>query len=128
MDDETYLHNYTFKAPGEYNVLLIGTNQEKELKINVSEISLTGSKKEDAKIELKIGSSNVKITKKYKALVTETFNRTLTKTINLNATKETPCCIEITPVIDLVELTIRGLSNEDIVIDTLREGDTILIE
>lgn len=68
------------------------------------------------------------IIKKYKDMITTTFNQSSSKTITLNSTKESNCIIEVTPTIDLVDLTINGVSTSKITITALRKGVKICID
>ena len=65
---------------------------------------------------------------KFKKEIEETLNNILDKTINNPGNKETPCIIEITPNIGLVDLTISGLSNDPIIIKNLKQSKKIIID
>ncbi len=49
------------------------------------------------------------------------------KKINMQGNIKTPCIIDIIPSIDLVDLTIKGLSNDPIVIKNLKQGKKVIL-
>ncbi|MGU8157588.1 phage distal tail protein, partial [Clostridium perfringens] len=55
-------------------------------------------------------------------------NRVNTKTINVLGTYKTEAIVEITPSIDLIDLTINGLANDPIIIRNLKQGKKIIID
>lgn len=57
----------------------------------------------------------------------ETINRVTSKTINVVGNQETPCIIEITPSISLVDLIITGLEDGPITIKNLTAGKKVII-
>ena len=59
--------------------------------------------------------------------VTETINRTLTKNINLKGNIETPAIVEITPSIDLIDLTLRGLDDDPIILKNLKASKKLIV-
>lgn len=61
--------------------------------------------------------------------ITETVNRVTSKTINVIGNTITPAIIEITPAIsDIASLTLTGLSDENIIINNLVMGKTVVID
>ncbi|XZM78708.1 phage distal tail protein [Clostridium perfringens] len=69
---------------------------------------------------------NLKAT--YKFLKENTISFTdYTKDINMQGNVKTPCIIEIIPNIDLVDLTINGLSNDPIIIKNLHANKKIIL-
>ena len=61
-------------------------------------------------------------------LISESINRTFSKTINVPGNYKVPAIIEITPSIGLIDLTISGLSNDPIIIKNLKQGKKIIID
>jgi phage-related protein len=62
-----------------------------------------------------------------KAQVTETMNRVLSKTINVIGNTETPAIVEVTPSIDLIDLTINGLDEEAIILKNLKANKKLIV-
>lgn len=60
--------------------------------------------------------------------VIETMNRVKSKTILSEGNTKIPCIIEITPVIDMIDLTITGLSEDPIIVRNLKGNKTIIID
>ena len=60
--------------------------------------------------------------------VIETIDRLTSKTIHINGNLKTPCIVEITPVIDMIDLTITGLSEEPIIVKNLKGNKKIIID
>lgn len=60
--------------------------------------------------------------------IIESLNRVNTKTINVLGTYKTGVIVEITPSIDLIDLTINGLANDPIIIKNLKQGKKIIID
>ncbi|SQC06698.1 tail component family protein [Clostridium perfringens] len=60
--------------------------------------------------------------------IIESLNRVNTKTINVLGTYKTEAIAEITPSIDLIDLTINGLANDPIIIKNLKQGKKIIID
>ncbi|MBK1809428.1 phage tail family protein [Clostridium sp. YIM B02505] len=63
---------------------------------------------------------------KYKSQVVEAANRLSTKTINAIGNMKTPVIIEITPSIDLIDITISGLG-DNFTIKNLKQGQKIVV-
>ncbi len=59
--------------------------------------------------------------------IIETINRVKSKTINVNGNLKTPCIVEITPIIDMIDLTITGLSEDPLIVRNLKGNKTIII-
>lgn len=57
----------------------------------------------------------------------EMLNRLTSKTINVVGNQETPCIVEITPSISLVDLIITGLADDPIIIKNLTADKKIII-
>lgn len=64
---------------------------------------------------------------RFKAEVTEIMNRITSKTINVAGNLETPVIVEVTPSIDLIDLTINGLDEESIVLKNLKANKKIIV-
>ncbi|MGY5268762.1 phage distal tail protein [Paraclostridium bifermentans] len=60
--------------------------------------------------------------------VIETINRITSKTIDALGNYKVPIIIEITPVIDMIDLKITGLSEDPLVIRNLKGNKTIIID
>ena len=60
--------------------------------------------------------------------VVETINRIKSKTINVNGNTKVPCIVEITPIIDMIDLTITGLSEYPLTVRNLKGNKTIIID
>ena len=56
------------------------------------------------------------------------MNRVKSKTINVNGNTKVPCTGEITPSIDMIDLTITGVSEDPIVVRNLKGNKTIIID
>ena len=63
-----------------------------------------------------------------KDYVAETVNRVLTKTISNLGVTDSPAIVEITPSIALVDLTIRGLDEDPIIIKNLEANKKIILD
>lgn len=59
--------------------------------------------------------------------VVETANRVSTKSINVTGNLETPAIVEITPSIDIIDITIQGLDINPIVVKNLKQGKKVII-
>ncbi len=59
--------------------------------------------------------------------VVETINRIKSKTINVNGNSKIPCIVEITSIIDMIDVTITGLSEDPIIIKNLKGNKKIII-
>lgn len=62
----------------------------------------------------------------YRSEITEAANRLSSKTINVSGNQETPAIVEITPSINLVDLTITGFG-ESFTIKNLTAGQKVVI-
>ncbi|EHR1328796.1 TPA: phage tail family protein [Clostridium perfringens] len=69
---------------------------------------------------------NFKSTFKLSDEITINMNRETSKNINVEGNIKTPCIIEITPLLDTIDITISGL-NDDIVIKNLKVNKKIII-
>ncbi|MPQ45079.1 phage distal tail protein [Clostridium tarantellae] len=59
--------------------------------------------------------------------IEETLNRTTMKTINIKGNLETPCIVEITPIVDIIDIKIEGLSEDPIIIKNLEKNKTLIL-
>lgn len=59
--------------------------------------------------------------------VTETMNRITNKTINVAGNLETPAIVEITPSIELIDLTLTGLDDSPIILKNLKANKKIIV-
>lgn len=64
----------------------------------------------------------------YKDEVIETMNRITNKTINVSGNLETPAIIEITPSIELIDLTLTGLDDSSIILKNLKANKKIIVD
>lgn len=86
----------------------------------------------ETKIE-KIGPYNTEIGitfniySKIKQEVTEVMNRITSKTINIAGNQATPAIVEITPSIDLIDLTITGLDYNPIILKNLKANKKLIV-
>lgn len=71
---------------------------------------------------------NFKSSFKYTDEVTEAINRIATKTINVAGNLKTPCVVEITPTIDIIDITLEGLADDPIIIRNLKGGKTVILD
>ena len=60
--------------------------------------------------------------------IVETMNRVKSKTIEVKGNTKIPCIVEITPIIDMIDLTITGLSEDLIIVRNLKGNKTIIID
>lgn len=60
--------------------------------------------------------------------VIENINRIKSKTINVSGNSKTPCIVEITPVIDMIDATLQGLSEDPIIVKNLKGNKTVKID
>lgn len=60
--------------------------------------------------------------------VTETINRITSKTINALGNYPVPITMEITPIIDMIDLKITGLSEDPLIVTNLKGNKTIIID
>lgn len=63
----------------------------------------------------------------YKDQIVETMNRITSKTINVSGNTEAPAILEVTPSIDLIDLTITGLAEDPIILKNLKAGKKIIV-
>ncbi|MDM0731993.1 phage tail family protein [Clostridium perfringens] len=56
------------------------------------------------------------------------LNRVNQKTFNISGNYTVPAIVEITPSIDLIDITINGLANDPITIKNLKQGKKIIID
>lgn len=59
--------------------------------------------------------------------VKEVVNRTLSKVINIAGNIETPAIVEVTPSIDLIDLTINGLNEDSITLKNLKANKKLIV-
>lgn len=59
--------------------------------------------------------------------VTETINRITNKTINVAGNLEIPAIVEITPSIELIDLTLTGLDDSPIILKNLKANKKIIV-
>lgn len=60
--------------------------------------------------------------------VIETINRITSKTIDVTGNIKVPIKLEITPVIDMIDLKITGLSEDPLIVKNLKGNKTIIID
>lgn len=60
--------------------------------------------------------------------VIETINRVISKTIDVTGNIKVPIKLEITPVIDMIDLKITGLSEDPLIVKNLKVNKTIIID
>ena len=60
--------------------------------------------------------------------VIETINRVIAKTIDVTGNTKVPIILEITPVIDIIDLKITGLSEDPLIVKNLKGNKTIIID
>lgn len=60
--------------------------------------------------------------------VTEIMNRITNKTINIAGNIETPAIVEIIPSIDLIDVTLKGLDEDPIILKNLKVNKKIIID
>lgn len=60
--------------------------------------------------------------------VIETINRVTSKTIDVTGNIKVPIKLEITPVIDMIDLKITGLSEDPLIVKNLKGNKTIIID
>lgn len=60
--------------------------------------------------------------------IVETINRVKSKVIDVTGNLEVPIKIEITPVIDMIDLTITGVSEDPLIVKNLKGDKTIIID
>ncbi|SDO88285.1 phage distal tail protein [Clostridium gasigenes] len=65
---------------------------------------------------------------KYKPEITEVMNRITSKTINVAGNLETPCIVEITPTIDIIDSILEGLADDPIIIRNLKGSKTVILD
>lgn len=64
----------------------------------------------------------------YKQESTETMNRTLSKTLNVNGNLNTPAIVEITPSVYISDIKLEGLADDPIIIKNLSANKTIILD
>lgn len=60
--------------------------------------------------------------------VIETINRIKNKAILGKGNTKVPCIVEITPIIDMIDLTITGLSEDPLIVKNLKGNKTVIID
>ncbi|MDU1540611.1 MAG: phage tail protein [Paeniclostridium sordellii] len=60
--------------------------------------------------------------------VIETIDRLTSKTIHVNGNLKAPCIVKIAPVIDMIDVTITGVSEDPIVVRNLKGNKSIIID
>lgn len=63
-----------------------------------------------------------------KSEITETMNRVTNKTINVPGNLEAPAIVEITPSIEIIDITLEGLADDPIVIENLSANKTVVLD
>ncbi|WGX77582.1 hypothetical protein QJS64_20190 (plasmid) [Paraclostridium bifermentans] len=71
---------------------------------------------------------NFKSTFKLGEEISISINRITSKSIDILGNTKTPCILEITPVIDMIDLKINGVSEDPLAIRNLKENKTIIID
>ena len=64
----------------------------------------------------------------YKPTIIEVANRITSKTINVAGNTETPCIVEITPTIDIIDITLEGFADDPIIIKNLKANKTVIVD
>ncbi|OSB07976.1 hypothetical protein B2H97_16030 [Paraclostridium bifermentans] len=64
----------------------------------------------------------------FKDEIIENINRVTSKTIDSSGNSNTPIIMEITPVIDMIDLKITGLSEDPLIVKNLKGNKTIIID
>jgi len=64
----------------------------------------------------------------YSDELTETMNRITTKTINVLGNTKTPCIVEITPSVSIIDIVITGVSDGPMTIRNLTGGKKVVID
>ncbi|HAT4226321.1 TPA: phage tail protein [Clostridium perfringens] len=65
---------------------------------------------------------------KYKNEIVVNIRKELSKTIDVKGNLKTPCILEVTPSVDLIDLKLDGLANDPIIIKNLKQGKKIIID
>ncbi len=65
---------------------------------------------------------------KYKNEIVVDIRKELSKTIDVKGNLKTPCILEVTPSVDLIDLKLDGLANDPIIIKNLKQGKKIIID
>lgn len=60
--------------------------------------------------------------------ITESINKIKSKAISVGGNSNIPCIVEITPTIDMIDVTIQGLSEDPIVVKNLKANKTVKID
>lgn len=102
--------NLNFEDDFYYKSFLINSNTENTLKKETKKLNLTF------------------IAYSYKEEITETMNRITNKTINVNGNLITPAIVEITPSIEIIDITLEGLADDPIVIKNLSANKTVILD
>lgn len=68
------------------------------------------------------------ILEKFKTEVTETINRVISKIITVTGNQTTPCIVEITPISDIIDITLEGLADDPIIIKNLKANKKVIID
>ncbi|MBU3109337.1 phage distal tail protein [Clostridium gasigenes] len=63
-----------------------------------------------------------------KAEIVESINKVTSKTIKVQGNINTPCVVEITPSIDIIDITLEGVSEDLIVIRNLKANKTVILD
>lgn len=63
-----------------------------------------------------------------KSEITEVMSRITNKTINVAGNSETPAIVEITPSIEIIDITLEGLADDPIVIENLSANKTVILD
>lgn len=71
---------------------------------------------------------NFKSTFKLGEEIDISINRVTSKIIDILGNTKTPCILEITPVIDMIDLKINGVSEDPLIIRNLKGNKTIIID
>lgn len=60
--------------------------------------------------------------------ITEIINRATTKTINVSGNQLTPSIVEITPISDIIDITLEGLDDDPIIIKNLKANKKVILD
>lgn len=61
-------------------------------------------------------------------LVEEALNRVNYKSINISGNQETPAIVEITPIVDIIDITLEGLADDPIKINNLKQNKKVILD
>ena len=121
--DEDCLNNISnlVKQFGECTIKFDDLNYFYDCTILKKNHTRTNKGKYTLDVELKSGYA-------YKPTITEVMNRITSKTINVLGNTETPCIVEIIPIIDIIDITVEGFAEDPIVIKNLKANKIVIVD